>query len=113
MIIGNELCGYGASGCNGGCLLTLATQYLSIKKITLRRSQFERSIAVVASDMGITELVPALLKETRISHGSTVCGSGISVHYFHTTSDIRIMLTNAGDTLAYGSKMTTSFFQAS
>lgn len=32
VIIEQKLCGYGASGCNGGCVLTLSTKYLSLKK---------------------------------------------------------------------------------
>ncbi len=75
--------------------------------------QFERSIAVVSSDMAITEPVPALLKEIGIEHGATVCDSRIFVHYFHTTSDGRIMLGKGGNTFAYGSKMIPSFFEAS
>jgi D-3-phosphoglycerate dehydrogenase len=31
-LIEQELCGYGASGCNGGCVLTLATKFLSLEK---------------------------------------------------------------------------------
>lgn len=31
-LIEQELCGYGASGCNGGCVLTLATKLLSLTK---------------------------------------------------------------------------------
>jgi len=33
-LIEQELCGYGASGCNGGCVLTLATKFLSLKSCT-------------------------------------------------------------------------------
>lgn len=75
--------------------------------------QFERTVAVVSSDMGITEPVPELLKKTGIEHGATVCDSRIFVHYFHTTSDGRIMLGKGGNTFAYGSKMIPSFFEAS
>ena len=32
VIIDKDLCGYGASGCNGGCVLTLATKFLSLSK---------------------------------------------------------------------------------
>lgn len=75
--------------------------------------KFERTIAVVSSDMGVTEPVPELLKEMKLEHGATVCDSRIFVHYFHTTSDGRIMLGKGGNTFAYGSKMIPSFFEAS
>ena len=75
--------------------------------------QFERSIAVVSSDMAITEPVPELLKEMKLDHGASICDSRIFVHYFHTTSDGRIMLGKGGNTFAYGSKMIPSFFEPS
>lgn len=75
--------------------------------------QFERSIAVVSSDMAITEPVPELLDELNLKHGASICDSRIFVHYFHTTSDGRIMMGKGGNTFAYGSKMIPSFFAPS
>ena len=81
----------------------MATQY----------KQFERNIAVVSSDMAITEPAPELLEEMKLDHGATICDSRIFVHYFHTTHDGRLMLGKGGNTFAYGSKMIPSFFEAS
>lgn len=75
--------------------------------------QFERTIAVVSSDMGVTEPIPELLEEIGLNHGATICDSRIFVHYFHTTSDGRLMLGKGGNTFAYGSKMIPSFFEES
>ncbi len=75
--------------------------------------QFERSIAVVSSDMAITEPVPEILDELDLRHGATICDSRTFVHYFHTTSDGRLMLGKGGNTFAYGSKMISAFFQPS
>ncbi|MCP4195476.1 MAG: FAD-dependent oxidoreductase [Planctomycetaceae bacterium] len=75
--------------------------------------QFERSILVVSSDMGITEPIPELLNELNLRHGATICDSRLFVHYLHTTSDGRLMLGKGGNTFAYGSKMIPSFFSPS
>ena len=75
--------------------------------------KFERSIAVVSSDMAITKPCPELLEEIGLKHGATVCDSRIFVHYYHTTSDGRLMLGKGGNTFAYGSKMIKSFFERS
>ncbi|MGB0991954.1 MAG: FAD-dependent oxidoreductase [Akkermansiaceae bacterium] len=75
--------------------------------------QFQNSIAVVSSDMAITEPVPEVIEKLKLNHGATICDSRIFVHYFHTTSDGRLMLGKGGNTFAYGSKMIPSFFQAS
>ena len=75
--------------------------------------QFSRSIAVVSSDIGITEPIPDQLEALSLTHGATICDSRTFVHYFHTTRDGRLMLGKGGNTFAYGSKMLASFFEPS
>lgn len=75
--------------------------------------QFSRSIAVVSSDMAITESIPDSLEELNLKHGATICDSRTFVHYYHTTSDGRLMIGKGGNTFAYGSKMIPSFFKPS
>jgi putative aminophosphonate oxidoreductase len=75
--------------------------------------QFSRNIAIVSSDMAITEPIPDLLEELDLTHGATICDSRTFVHYFHTTSDGRLMLGKGGNTFAYGSRMLSSFFEPS
>jgi glycine/D-amino acid oxidase-like deaminating enzyme len=47
--------------------------------------QFERSVAIVSSDMLITEPRPDLLDEIGLTSGVTVLDSRIFVHYYHNT----------------------------
>jgi glycine/D-amino acid oxidase-like deaminating enzyme len=75
--------------------------------------QFSRAIAVVSSDMAITKPCPDQLASLGLTHGASICDSRIFVHYFHTTTDGRLMIGKGGNTFAYGSKMIPSFFEAS
>jgi putative aminophosphonate oxidoreductase len=75
--------------------------------------QFERSVAIVSSDMIITEPRPELLKEIGLTSGVTVLDSRIFVHYYHNTPDGRIMLGKGGNTFAYGGRMLPVFDQPS
>ena len=75
--------------------------------------QFERSVAIVSSDMIITEPRPDLLKEIGLTSGVTVLDSRIFVHYYHNTPDGRIMLGKGGNTFAYGGRMLPVFDQPS
>jgi len=75
--------------------------------------QFERSIAIVSSDMIITEPCPELLDELGLQHGASICDSRIFVHYYRTTSDGRLMLGKGGNTFAFGGKMLAEFDQPS
>ena len=75
--------------------------------------KFSRSIVVVSSDMAITEPIPDRLEEVGLTHGATICDSRTFVHYFHTTSDGRLLFGKGGNTFSYGSKMLSLFFQAS
>lgn len=75
--------------------------------------QFERSVAIVSSDMIITEPRPDLLKKIGLTSGVTVLDSRIFVHYYHNTPDGRIMLGKGGNTFAYGGRMLPVFDQPS
>jgi glycine/D-amino acid oxidase-like deaminating enzyme len=63
--------------------------------------------------MAITEPIPELLDEINLNHGASVCDNRTFVHYFHTTSDGRLLLGKGGNTFAFGSKMIDEFFQPS
>lgn len=75
--------------------------------------QFERSVAIVSSDMVITEPRPDLLQEIGLTSGVTVLDSRIFVHYYRNTPDGRIMLGKGGNTFAYGGRMLPVFDQPS
>lgn len=75
--------------------------------------QFSRSIVVVSSDMAITEPVPELLNEINLNHGASICDTRTFVHYFHTTSDGRLLFGKGGNTFAFGSRMIAEFFEPS
>ncbi|HDS1735899.1 FAD-dependent oxidoreductase [Pseudomonas sp. BP8] len=75
--------------------------------------QFERSVAIVSSDMVITEPCPELLGEIGLDSGISVLDSRIFVHYYHNTSDGRLMLGKGGNTFAYGGRMLPVFDQPS
>ena len=62
--------------------------------------QFERSVAIVSSDMVITEPCPELLRQIGLDSGISVLDSRIFVHYYHNTSDGRLMLGKGGNTFA-------------
>jgi glycine/D-amino acid oxidase-like deaminating enzyme len=53
VVIEQDLCGYGASGCNGGCVLTLATKFLSLSRF-YGRSEARR--LVLASEAAVRYL---------------------------------------------------------
>jgi putative aminophosphonate oxidoreductase len=75
--------------------------------------QFERSVAIVSSDMIITEPCPELLREIGLDSGVSVLDSRIFVHYYHNTSDGLLMLGKGGNTFAYGGRMLPVFDQPS
>ncbi|QXH44855.1 FAD-dependent oxidoreductase [Pseudomonas xanthosomatis] len=75
--------------------------------------QFERSVAIVSSDMVITEPCPELLRQVGLDSGVSVLDSRIFVHYYHNTSDGRLMLGKGGNTFAYGGRMLPVFDQPS
>ena len=75
--------------------------------------QFARSVAIVSSDMIITEPRPDLLEKIGLTNGVTVLDSRIFVHYYHNTPDGRIMLGKGGNTFAYGGRILPVFDQPS
>ncbi|MDF3843402.1 FAD-dependent oxidoreductase [Pseudomonas citronellolis] len=75
--------------------------------------QFERTVAIVSSDMIITEPRPDLLRQIGLTSGVTVLDSRIFVHYYHNTPDGRLMLGKGGNTFAYGGRMLPVFDQPS
>lgn len=75
--------------------------------------QFERSVAIVSSDMIITEPRPDLLEKIGLTSGVSVLDSRIFVHYYHNTPDGRIMLGKGGNTFAYGGRISPVFDQPS
>jgi glycine/D-amino acid oxidase-like deaminating enzyme len=70
-------------------------------------------VAIVSSDMIITEPRPDLLERIGLTSGVTVLDSRIFVHYYHNTPDGRIMLGKGGNTFAYGGRILPVFDQPS
>jgi putative aminophosphonate oxidoreductase len=66
---------------------------------------FERTIAIVSSDMVITEPRPDLLEEIGLTSGVSVLDSRTFVHYYRTTPDGRIMLGKGGNTFSFGGRI--------
>lgn len=75
--------------------------------------QFERSIAIVSSDMVITEKCPELLRQIGLGDGVSVLDSRTFVYYYRSTVDGRIMLGKGGNTFAWGGRMAPVFDQRS
>jgi putative aminophosphonate oxidoreductase len=75
--------------------------------------QFERSIAIVSSDMVITERCPELLEKTGLTDGVSVLDSRTFVYYYRSTPDGRLMLGKGGNTFAYGGRIPLAFDQRS
>ncbi|WP_176058276.1 FAD-dependent oxidoreductase [Paraburkholderia sp. BCC1876] len=75
--------------------------------------QFERSIALVSSDMIITERAPDLLERVGLTDGLSVLDSRTFVYYYRTTPDGRLMLGKGGNTFAYGGRVLPVFDQPS
>ena len=75
--------------------------------------QFERTIAVVSSDMVITEKCPALIREMGLDNGISVLDSRTFVYYYRTTIDGRLMLGKGGNTFARGGRIEPVFDQRS
>jgi putative aminophosphonate oxidoreductase len=74
---------------------------------------FERSIAIISSDMVITEKCPELLKTTGLTDGVSVLDSRTFVYYYRSTPDGRLMLGKGGNTFAYGGRIPLAFDQRS
>ncbi|RJF99976.1 FAD-dependent oxidoreductase [Noviherbaspirillum saxi] len=78
-----------------------------------RFPQFERTIAVVSSDMVITEKCPELLQRIGLADGVSVLDSRTFVYYYRTTEDGRLMLGKGGNTFAWRSRVLPVFDQRS
>ena len=78
-----------------------------------RFREFERSIAIVSSDMVITEPAPRQLAASGLDGGITVLDSRTFVHYYRSTPDGRLMFGKGGNTFAYGGRMLPAFDQPS
>ncbi len=75
--------------------------------------EFERSIAIVSSDMVITEPATQQLAASGLDGGISVLDSRIFVHYYRSTLDGRLMFGKGGNTFAYGGRMLPVFNQPS
>lgn len=75
--------------------------------------QFERSIAIVSSDMVITEPNLQALVHSGLTDGVSVLDSRTFVHYYRSTADGRLMLGKGGNTFAFGGRMAAVFDQRS
>ncbi len=75
--------------------------------------EFSRTIAIVSSDMVITEPAPAQVAETGLDGGISVMDSRTFVHYYRSTRDGRLMLGKGGNTFAYGGRMLRVFDEPS
>jgi putative aminophosphonate oxidoreductase len=71
--------------------------------------EFARSIAIVSSDMVITEPAPEALAASGLDGGVSVLDSRIFVHYYRSTPDGRLMLGKGGNTFAFGGRMRPVF----
>ncbi|AMP03145.1 FAD-dependent oxidoreductase [Collimonas pratensis] len=78
-----------------------------------RFPQFERTLAVVSSDMVITEKCPELLQRIGLSDGVSVLDSRTFVFYYRTTEDGRLMLGKGGNTFAWRGRILPVFDQRS
>ena len=76
-------------------------------------SEFARSIAIVSSDMVITEPAPGPLAATGLDGGISVMDSRTFVHYYRSTADGRLMLGKGGNTFAFGGRMERVFDEPS
>ncbi|AMO98544.1 NAD(P)-binding Rossmann-like domain protein [Collimonas arenae] len=78
-----------------------------------RFPQFERTLAVVSSDMVITEKCPELLQQIGLTDGVSVLDSRTFVFYYRTTEDGRLMLGKGGNTFAWRGRILPVFDQRS
>ena len=78
-----------------------------------RFAQFERTIAIVSSDMVITERCPELLERSGLTDGVSVLDSRTFVYYYRGTADGRLMLGKGGNTFAWGGRMAKVFDERS
>ena len=75
--------------------------------------EFARTVAIVSSDMVITEPAPSELAATGLDGGISVMDSRTFVHYYRSTTDGRLMLGKGGNTFAFGGRMLRVFDEPS
>jgi len=75
--------------------------------------RFERTIAIVSSDMVITERCPDLLRQSGLVDGVSVLDSRTFVYYYRSTVDGRLMLGKGGNTFAWRGRVAPVFDQRS
>ncbi|CAN7269921.1 FAD-dependent oxidoreductase [Paraburkholderia sp. SIMBA_054] len=78
-----------------------------------RFRQFERTLAIVSSDMIVTEKCPELLARSGLTDGVSVLDSRIFVYYYRSTPDGRLMLGKGGNTFAWRGRIAPVFDQRS
>ncbi|MBS0393202.1 MAG: FAD-dependent oxidoreductase [Proteobacteria bacterium] len=71
--------------------------------------RLRRTIAIVSSDMVITEPAPQALAATGLDGGISVLDSRTFVHYYRSTSDGRVMLGKGGNTFAFAGRLRSVF----
>ncbi len=71
--------------------------------------RLRRTIAIVSSDMVITEPAPQALAATGLDGGISVLDSRTFVHYYRSTSDGRLMLGKGGNTFAFAGRLRPVF----
>ena len=76
-------------------------------------ASFERSIAIVSSDMVITEPCPELILPSGLTDGVSVLDSRTFVYYYRSTPDGRLMLGKGGNTFAFGGQIAPTYDQRS
>lgn len=71
--------------------------------------EMRNAMAIVSSDLAITEPVPELLAGLGIDDGVCVSDSRLMVHYYRTTPDGRLALGRGGDRIACGARIDGAF----
>jgi len=74
-----------------------------------RVHELRNAMAIVSSDIAITDPVPALLEDLGLRDGVCVSDSRLMVHYYRTTPDGRLALGRGGARLAVGSRIGEAF----
>lgn len=71
--------------------------------------RFRRTVAIVSSDMVITDPMPDALAATGLVDGVSVLDSRTFVHYYRSTPDGRLMLGKGGNTFAFAGHVHKGF----
>jgi len=71
--------------------------------------EVRNALAIVSSDIAVTDPAPELLSGLGLRDGVCVSDSRLMVHYYRTTPDGRLALGRGGARLAFGSRINGSF----